>query len=523
MKTYPAATPYFSNLRADKAIYVDKTKFIVPLIAQQSTAHYLLIRPPRFGKSLFLSTLEQVFLGNQSLFKGLYIYDKIDWSQQYPIIRISLANIDFLGKGLELALEGMVQSIAAAYALSLQAATVGSRFDELLQKIAEQTQQKVVILIDDYDAPIIAHLENGHTKIAEKNRNILNDFLSVLKNSEDYVRFVFLTGSLMLMQDATFSSFNRVHNLTFDDAFATVCGFTEGEVRDYFAEELTLLAAVKGENSVAAMMEKIHFWHHGFSWNVADFVYAPMAIFHLLHHKNLMTYPMESDFSTFLTGFISENGDFDFTNVKAEKSIYHLQDLANLASVSLMLQGGYLTFKEKIDENIYKIGFPNRAIELTFSKMLLQSHLDLAMVQIEEIESQFIEAFVENDIQKALKIIADLFSTKPYEYFKERYWVGEEFFYAILFWIFRILSIKMDVSISIKDGTADIKVETDTHIYIFEFKKSRKATIILLQINSRKYAEYLASSKKETYLVAVAFNLRKRSISDWVMEKYKKR
>lgn len=519
IRTYPISTPDFSNLVAEEAIYIDKTAFVFPLVASERAAHYFLSRPRGFGKSLFLSTLEQVFLGNQHLFKGLYIYDKIDWCKKHAVIRLSFEELDFTN-GLSAGLEMGLHHIATQYNVKINAIDINEYFSELIEKIAAQTHQQVVVLIDEYDQPIMLHLENEDTKNAEKDRLLLQDFLNVLKNSESYIHFVFITGTLTLRSTSLFSALNNLHDLTFDDNFATICGFTEGEVCNACAEGLARLAAKQGVTT-AQIVDKMRAWYQGFSWNGRDMVYSSTAIMSAMHYQNFESHWALPKIPDFLPHLISEAEVYNFTKLVTDKNRYHLAGLQQLDYVALMLQMGYLTLKAHLGDNIYEVAYPNKEIELAFSKALLENHLQLPTGQAENDSTTMLEAFAENDIEKALKVVDGLFGALPYEYFKERYWIGEAFYHATLFWLFRILGLKMNATIEIDQNKIDVVVETDTHIYIFDLKKSRNATIVLLQIQMRKQAPQFAHIKKEIYLVSVAFNLRKRGISDWVMQKYR--
>ena len=256
-RNFPTSTQYFPDLIKHNAVYVDKTQFILPLIEKEYNSNYFLSRPRRFGKSLFLSTLEHVFLGEKELFKGLYIYDKIEW-KSYPVIRLSIDRIGFADIGLPQALVRAVQKIAEANAITLKETSPALSFEELLHKLSEKYQEQVVILIDEYDKPIVQYIEKDNTKQASINRDILKSFYGVLKDNGKYLRFVFLTGVSKFSKVSIFSDLNYFTDLTLSDDFNTICGFTEAEIRQYCYGGLEDLAA-KEKVEVETIVDKMRY------------------------------------------------------------------------------------------------------------------------------------------------------------------------------------------------------------------------------------------------------------------------
>ena len=531
-RNFPTGSQFFPNLIEDNAIYVDKTQFIVPLVAKKSNAQYFLSRPRRFGKSMFISTLEQVFLGKKELFKGLYIEDKIEWDS-YPVIRLSMDKIGFFELGLEKALHGVLLSIARDNNIVLEGAGYSARFTELIKKMAEKYQKKVVLLIDEYDKPIITYIEKDNVTEAERNRDILKSFYGILKDSGDQLRFLFITGVSKFSRVSIFSDLNHLDDLTLDDNFATICGFTETELRHYCHAGLEDLAT-KNQTNIDAIVDKIRYWYNGFSWNAVDFVYNPYSTMLLMHKQAFKNYWFDTGTPTFLVKLINQSGQYDFIDLEVDQDIYNWHDLKNLDFISIMLQTGYLTLKEHIVDFIYKVYYPNKEVELSFSKMLLENHLHKQTGRLAVTIYDIEKAFKRHDIPRVLEIITDMFKSLPSQFFKEGKEktdaqgnvtmtstpVGENFYHAVIYLVFKILGISMTAEVSTQHGRIDALVETETHIYVFEFKKNRKASVALEQIKENKYAEHFALTKKQIYLVGVAFNLQKRGISDSIIQVY---
>jgi Predicted AAA-ATPase/PD-(D/E)XK nuclease superfamily len=525
-RNYPISSHYFPNLIENNAIYVDKTQFIVPLLEKKNNATYFLSRPRRFGKSLFMSTIEHVFRGRQDLFKGLYIYDKIVW-EEYPVIRLSLDRIGFTSKSLEQALFEEVQSIAESYQIVLKKSTYESCFSELIQKLFEKYQKRVVILIDEYDKPIIHYVEKDNVAQAEKNRDILKSFYGILKDSGQYLRFTFITGVSKFSKVSIFSDLNYFDDLTLDTRFATVCGFTEAEIRQYCPQGLIDLAE-KDNCTVEEMIVKVRNWYDGFSWNGKDFVYNPFSTMFLMDKQLFDNYWFESGTPTFLVKLINAATKYYFKDIEVNKNIYNWHDLHNLDYLSIMLQTGYLTFKQHIDGNMYKVGYPNKEVENAFSEMLLggyaHKHPALMSTTIYDME----KALKKNDVTQMMEILKDMFKVLPVQFFSDpietkdkegnlikvtKKAVNENFYHAIIYLVFSILGIRMQVEVSTQEGRIDAIVETESHIYIFEFKKNRKPAVAIQQMKDKNYAAHYSLSKKQIVLVGVCFTMQKRGIS----------
>lgn len=529
-RNYPTSSHYFPDLIENNAIYVDKTSFIVSLLEKPNNSTFFLSRPRRFGKSLLVSTVEHVFSGRQDLFKGLYIYDKIKWAT-HPVIRLSLDKIGFTSTGLEKALYLEVHKIAKNYAIILENTDYILCFRELIEILYAKHQKRVVILIDEYDKPVIHYIEKYNSTQAETNRDILKSFYGILKDSGQYLRFTFITGVSKLAKVSIFSDLSQFDDLTLDTRYAKICGFTEAELRQYCPQGLIDLAE-KNNTTIEAIVDKIRFWYDGFSWNAKDFVYNPYSTMYLMEKQEFKNYWFETGTPTFLVRLINSDFKYDFRDIKTDTSIYNWYDLKRLDYLSIMLQTGYLTLKEHIVDEIYRVNFPNKEVEDAFSKMLLEGYTDTQQGRLAITILDIQTAFQKNDIDTVIGIIKSMFNTLPSQFFAEdiekkdkqgnikiiKKSVNENFYHAIIYLIFNILGIKMPVEINTQDGRIDAVVETDTHIYIFEFKKNRKAAVAIQQMREKDYASVYALSKKQIILVGVCFTMQKRGISDYSFE-----
>ena len=524
---------YLPTIIESGSVYVDKTQFVVKLLENTAKPSFFLSRPRRFGKSLFVSTLEEVFLGKKDLFKGLYIYDKIDWADTYPVIRFSMDRIQFANLGLETALLTAVQTIAEHYDIRLDKTNSGLAFRELLEKLSHEHQKKVVVLIDEYDKPIIHYLENDNTEQAEINRDILKAFYGVLKDSGQFLRFTFITGVSRFSKVSIFSDLNYFTDLTLDARYATICGFTEAEIRQYCMGGLEDLAEKEGK-TIDEVMEKIKDWYNGFSWDAHNFVYNPYSTMLLMDKQTFDDYWFSSGTPTFLVKLINKALQYNFENLRVSKANYDWYDLRHLDYISIMLQTGYLTFKEDLGDDYFKASYPNREVEKAFSTMLLQGYTQSLPSHMSSTIYDLKTCLEKHNLEGMIKILTAMFKTLPPQYFTESHEiidkegnkkmvskaVGESFYHAIIYLIFNILGGKMNVEVSAGDGRIDAVVETKTHIYIFEFKKDRSGKAAIKQIRDNKYPDRFALSKKPIYLIGLSFSLQKRGINDYAILPY---
>jgi Predicted AAA-ATPase/PD-(D/E)XK nuclease superfamily len=529
-RNFPTSTHYFPDLVDGDAVYVDKTHFIQLLLANKHRSNYFLSRPRRFGKSMFVSVLEQFFLGNKERFKGLCVYDKVEW-EAYPVIRLSMDRIGFTSLGLASALYQEVKSIAQTYQIILENTVHDRCFGELIQKLHEKYQKRIVILIDEYDKPIINYIEKEGFSQAEDNRDILKSFYGVLKDNGAHLRFTFITGVSKFAKVSIFSDLNYFDDLTLDTRYATICGFTEAEIRQYCYGGLEDLAVKEGK-TIDEIMDKIRYWYNGFSWNAKDFVYNPFSTMRLMDSSHFKNYWFESGTPSFLVKLINKTHQYEVNNIKINSSVYEWHDLRNLDYLSLMLQTGYLTFKKHLTEENYVVGYPNREVENSFSEMLLGGYLHRHPARSTTTVLDIQEALDNNNIEEVITILKNMFKALPAPFFKEdrevvdkdgntktvKKSVGEAFYHAIIYLVFKILGIYMQVELITRAGILDAVVETNTHIYLFEFKKDRKATAAMEQMLRNQYAEHYALSKKQIYLIGVCFNMRSRGISDHQIE-----
>ncbi|MGC8588958.1 MAG: AAA family ATPase, partial [Hydrogenobaculum sp.] len=400
----------------DNYYYVDKTMFVKKL---QNGGYYFLSRPRRFGKSLFLDTLKEAFSGNKELFKGLYLYDNWDWDKKYPIIKFDLSQAypdteDNLIKSIN----SFLRRIADSYGIKLEEELIGLKFQELIQKLYEKYNQKVVILVDEYDKPILDVIED--LEKARRNRDILKKFFEILKPSDPYIKLVFLTGVSRFSKVSIFSGLNQLNDITLDPNFATICGYTEKELESVFQERLKDFDK-----------DKIREWYNGYSW-LGEKVYNPFDILLLFDKKMFKAYWFETATPTFLIKMLRQNKYYipNLENLEVGDEILSNLDLDNLRVENLLFQSGYLTIKEFLKEDgIYILSYPNLEVRKSFNNTLLY-YIDFDANKITKTELSIKQALREKEIDKLKDILQSFFASIPHDWYRKNDIDSYEGFYA---------------------------------------------------------------------------------------------
>jgi hypothetical protein len=338
---------------------------------------FFLSRPRRFGKSLLISTLDAVFQARKELFEGLYIYDKWDWAERYPVIRLDFGGFAFkTPEDLERSLIAFINSIASRYQLPLSDAPYNYRFRELIEKLHESTGQQVVVLVDEYDKPITDHLSNP--EVMNENKTILHDFYQVLKATDEHLRFIFLTGVSKFSGLSVFSALNSLHDITLSKEYATLCGYTQEELEKYFTEHIDEITQYQ-EISRERLLDKIRIWYNGYSWDGKTSVYNPFSTLLLFAEKRFDNYWFRTGTPTFLMELLKSRNQIKpvLEPVKVGATVFDGYDPTNLDEISLLFQTGYLTIKEVSfinDKTEYTLDIPNSEVRNAFLEHLLSSY-----------------------------------------------------------------------------------------------------------------------------------------------------
>lgn len=477
-RKYPVGLQDFSEVRTGNYVYVDKTRFVEQLVTESK--YYFLSRPRRFGKSLLLSTLYYLYLGRKELFEGLYIYDRWDWNKKNPIIKISFASISHKEKGLYRAINDQLDDTIADYGLTIESDSISAKFQKLIKALHAQ-QGKVVVLIDEYDKPIIDYLGTPDVNIAIENREILKSFYSILKDADPHLELVFIAGVSKFSRVSIFSDLNNLTDLTLDKAFDAICGISQTELENNFTEELQELDG-----------EQIKRWYNGYSFGGINHVYNPFSLLHFFRTKEFSNYWFESGTPTFLINLSRKYDLYDFEGASVDATGLNVYDIEHLQLIPLMFQTGYLTIKSK-EDGIYELDYPNLEVRQSYLNILSKSYINDEILSGQSWANELKKALNGGQVERLQGLFNALFKSIPYELWQKQ---NEHYYHAIIHLTFRLLDIYVESQVHSSDGRLDALVQTKDYVYCFEFKLDGFAEVALQQIKDKGYLmPYLHQNK----------------------------
>lgn len=511
LQQLPIGIQDFRKIRENNFKYVDKTKYIFQIC--QSSGAYFLSRPRRFGKSITIGTLHELYLGNQDLFKGLWIEDHWDWSRKHPVIRLSFTSIGYQSLGLTPALEQELRAIAKAHEVSLTKNGIAPMLKELLTILATQ-QAKVVVLVDEYDAPIINYLGKDMA-LAEKNRDILREFYTVLKDMDAYVEFVFLTGVSKFSKVGIFSGLNNLQDISLHPAFANMLGYTQQELEENFAEEINAAAAQIGL-SREALLEQMRLWYNGYRFHTrSETVYNPVSVNLFFNTREFQNFWFATGTPSFLVGILKKEGLFDLHLPAMNLNGFESFELDRLKPVSILYQTGYLTIQGIDDDGLVTLDYPNKEVRDSMLEVLIEGFVGVDAELSSSLIIKIRNAFLTNDLEALFRILQGVFKKLPY-FLHEHY--PEKFFHAAIHLLFSLLGVRIHSEVCTSDGRVDSMVETDTHVYVLEYKLDESAEIALAQIRQKRYYQAFWNLGKPVIGIGVNFSSISKNIEDWKAE-----
>jgi hypothetical protein len=490
---------------------VDKTRLVHQLVT--TGTHYFLSRPRRFGKSLLISTLKELYLGNKILFEGLWIENNWDWSKTNPIVHFSFDDMDYKELGLKTAIANELEKWAKHYKVRLTTVGVKSQFKELLEKVAKK-RGKVALLIDEYDKPIIDFLEKSDIETGKVNRDVLREFYGVLKNSSDLLELVFITGISKFAKVSLFSHLNNLSDITMSEDYGTLTGYTQEELEAYFPDYLAKIET-KLNLSREALLEHMKIWYNGYSWDGVARVYNPFGTLNFLFDKVFKNYWFATGSPMFLIEQMRKHAKFDVENSVVDNTILDKYDIDNMTLVPLLFQTGYLTVKsmDAMTGNMV-LDYPNKEVRESMYSFLIDDlaknvHRTHTGHTIQDIN----QALVSKDLPKVKKILNALLADLPNETFiKQR----EGLYHGLIHLIFSYLGMFVSSEVHSSQGRADAVVQTLTDIFIFEFKFNKTAEEALEQIKDNRYADKYETSEKTITGIGVNFNSDTKQIDGWL-------
>lgn len=493
---YPVGIQDFRELREGGYVYVDKTEHIHRIVT--GGKYFFLSRPRRFGKSLLLSTMKELYSGYRELFQGLWIHNNWDWKKQNPVIWLKFSSYGYQKMGLDEAINKGLLLEAKRLGITLGDANYKNYFQELIVKAA--VGGKVVLLIDEYDKPIIDYLDD--VPKAEANRDVLKNFYSILKDSDPYLELVFITGVSAFSKVSIFSDLNNLENLSLSVSAFTLLGLTHAELEHYFPEHLQQVDVGKMKR-----------WYNGYSWGGEEKVYNPFSILQFFKEgRRYHNFWFETGTPTFLVREMRKHRYYDIDYIEASEHQLSAFDFENLDPVSVLFQTGYLTI-DAYDERfrMYRLSYPNEEVRFSLQQFLLNAYRDTMSGNALAPVVSITKAFEAEDVKLVMDTINTVFSSIPYELWQKE---NEHYYHALVHLIFSLLGAYVRSEVHTSKGRCDAIVETEGHIYALEFKLDKPAEEALRQIRENGYLEPYAHSSKEKVAVDVRFSTADKKVAE---------
>ncbi len=509
LKKLPIGIQTFREIIKENYVYVDKTKEALELI--ENYKYVFLSRPRRFGKSLFLDTLAEIFKGHKELFKGLYIYDKYDF-KPHPVIKISWAG-DFS------TLEGLKQTAIDILKYNQKNLKVecdnidnpSSCLRDLIIKSYDVYKEKVVVLIDEYDKPILDVIEKEEQ--AKENREFIKVLYTILKDTEEYIRFVFLTGVSKFSKASIFSGLNMLEDITLNPEFGNICGYTQEDLETVFAPYL------EGVDK-----DKVREWYNGYNF-LKDRVYNPFDI--LLFIKNeyrFKNYWFETGTPSYLVKLIKDREYYlpKLSNLVVGEELLNSFDIENINIEVLLFQSGYLTIEEVIETARggykYKLRFPNKEVKLSFNDYLI-NYLTGQITEKIEYQDRMYEYLESGDVEGFIEVLKGVFSSIPYNnYVRNNIGIYEGYYSSVVYIYLQSLGFEVIGEDVTSRGRIDLSVVVGDRVYIIEFKVDGGEGEALEQIKRKGYWEKYSGRFKEIYLVGIEFSSKEKNIKSFSWE-----
>ena len=528
----PIGVQSFKVLRNDRYLYVDKTEYITQLVT--SSRVYFLSRPRRFGKSLFLSTLAAYFLGQKELFKGLYLEkaeeeqavleSRAAW-QEYPVFYLDFNTGNYnCMEALQENLNIFLSRLEDIYGKEAIEETPPKRFEGLLKRAYEKTGKQVVILVDEYDKPLLQTM-GVNEALNEQYRNELKAFYSVLKTCDEYIRFAFLTGVTKFSKISIFSDLNNLRDISMEKQYAGLCGITQTELETNFQPDIQVLADEQDltyQEALAALKQ----WYDGYLFHPAgEGMYNPYSVLSALVKKEIKSYWFSTGTPTFLVNYLKEahyfvpdldgNVELDEEGLQTYRAV--AQDV-----LPILFQAGYLTIKKYIsDLRLYRLGFPNDEVRYGFLHNLLPAYSDVPFGQTGVWVGRFVQDIRNGNVNEFMERMQSIIAGIPYDDFpKEKLKLREQNYQTAVYLVFALMGQFVQTEVHCSTGRADCIVITVDTVYIFEFKLSGNGSAedAIEQIKEGTYAAKYKTDGKKIVLIGAGFDEVTRTIRDWKVE-----
>ncbi len=501
----PIGIQTFRKIREENCYYVDKTALIQQLIDEGT--HYFLSRPRRFGKSLLLDTLKELFEGNEPLFEGLHIHDHYDWSVRHPVLRLDFGSGNFdAPESLHKEVMAQLDAVEKETGVESHYDTASARFRDIIQMLHSHAGQRVVVLVDEYDKPILDVLDES--EVARANRDFLRGLYATIKSSDAHIKFTFLTGVSKFSKVSLFSGLNNLKDITLDVRYSALCGYTDADLDTIFAPELPGLDR-----------DEIRRWYNGYSW-LGEEVYNPFDILLLFDKRQFGAYWFETGTPTFLIETLLSRGvgALALDNMLGSDELLSAFDVDHIATEALLFQTGYLTIiktEPRGSRTYYRLGYPNQEVRQSLNENLL-NHLTGSPAQQAEHSARLYDLLLINDFAGLESLFKAFFASIPYQWHTNNDIANYEGYYASVFYSY-FASVGFDIVVedSGSAGRLDMAVRFNDHVYLFEFKVVELASegTAMAQLQAKGYADKYRSLNQPIYLIGVEFSRETRNIT----------
>jgi hypothetical protein len=519
----PIGIQDFADIRERGFCYVDKTALIHQLITG-SGKPFFLSRPRRFGKSLLCSTLRAVFEGRRELFgeiagREALAINSLDWEwKKHPVIRLDL-NAGVYSNGVEALHKALAAELKVYYeefGIEREDEDIVSQFKYLIRKAHEKIGEKVVVIIDEYDKPLIETIDQPETHVLI--RKELKGFYGVLKSYDEYLRLVFITGVTKFSHVSVFSDLNQLTDLTLNSDYAAICGLTQEEIEQNFEPEIDAILKKTGKGR-KEYLEELRGYYNGYRFSEEPLtVYNPFGMLQHFEKKGkFKPYWYETATPTFLVKLIVEKkiNILNLTSMQVSDEDFRKYDIENMRAEPLLYQTGYLTITDYDEEaDLYTLDFPNIEVHSSFTKSLLDQYLGSSNETAGGLHTRLMMALLKGDIEGVMGAMPPFFAAIPYDIIEER----EGYYQLAVHLIFNILGFNCRSEVRIAAGRIDTLVETKSYVYCFEFKLDKSADEALAQIGTKDYLLPWTGTGKKLFKVGVNFDSEKRNIGDWKHE-----
>ena len=511
---YPIGIQNFGEIRRDGYVYVDKTALVYKMVSEGK--YYFLSRPRRFGKSLLLSTIDAYLSGEKELFKGLAIEQlEQDWTE-YPILRLDLNSREYKDESSLVAeLNRHLEGWEKRYGDEYKDRAVEERFLHVITKVYEQTGKRVVILVDEYDKPLLQAIGNEELQTAYC--NTLKAFYGVLKTCDRYIRFAFLTGVTKFGKVSVFSDLNNLNDISMSPKYHNICGITEQELVGYFSDSIDQLATNYKIDRFECL-EKLRESYDGYHFEEkSEGLYNPFSVLNTFYNNKFGSYWFETGTPTYLVELLQR---FDYnldemSNAEVTADVLNGIDSSSLDPIPVIYQSGYLTIKGYDTEfGEYKLGFPNEEVEVGFIKYLAPFYLSKRQGRSSFDVRKFIEDVQTGKVEQFCKRLKTLFADTPYELVKDL----ENHYQNIVWVVFKMLGFYSQAEYHTSEGRIDLVVSSSQYRYVMEFKLDGTAQQAMQQIKSKEYGLPFSMDEKKTYLIGMNFDSTTRNIAECVIE-----